>query len=151
MVRRLKFDGDFAAGQMLAREMAFAALPMVRSAAWRRAVLVGVPLHRSRLRERGFDQAQFLAIEIGRRLNLVVASGVLRRVRATLPQGDPRVTSRSSNIDGAFAIRAARAIRGQHVLLIDDVITSGATARACALQLQANGAVAVALVTACQA
>jgi ComF family protein len=149
LVRRFKLDGDLGAGRWIVRAMADAWRRQV-GRAWRRAVVVPVPLHRSRRRQRGFDQAAWLAHELARRLAFGVAGGALRRVRATLPQGDPRVTSREGNVAGAFA--AARALRGgPHVVLVDDVFTSGATARQCAAVLRAAGARQVALLAACRA
>ncbi|MCK5942502.1 MAG: ComF family protein [Planctomycetes bacterium] len=146
LVRRFKLDGDASAGRLLAREMADA---------WRvsgaavRPVLVPVPLHRARLRRRGFDQARWLAQRLGERLRLRVAAGALRRVRATRPQGDALVRSRAENVRGAFAVRRPRAVRGRDVLLVDDVFTTGATARACASLLRDAGARSVSLLVAC--
>lgn len=151
LVRRLKLDGDFAAGEILIRAMASRAHAMVRSREWRRALLVSVPLHRSRLRARGFDQAQLLATGIGRALGLAAPAGVLERVRSTLPQGDPRVASRRQNVELAFAVHRPRQVAGFRVILVDDVVTSGSTAQACARRLLEAGALEVALVTACQA
>jgi predicted amidophosphoribosyltransferase len=112
--------------------------------------LVPAPLHAARRRERGFDQAEWLARAVAARLGLDVACGVLARRRATLPQGDPRVTSRSANVEGAFAVVRLRAVAGRSVVLVDDVLTSGATARACAEQLLAAGARDVSVLTACR-
>lgn len=149
LVRRFKLSGDFAAGRLLAEAIRGHCEPL--PSGWRRARLVSVPLHRSRRRERGFDQAAWLAAELGRRLGLEARPWALERTRPTLPQGDPRVTSRRGNVDGAFAVRRPRAVAGQRLLLVDDVLTSGATARACAAVLRAAGAVDVALLTACRA
>ena len=113
-------------------------------------VLAPVPLHRARLRQRGFDQAAWLARRVAARLRLRVAVGALARVRATRPQGDPLVTSRAGNVRGAFAVRRAGAVDGRDVLLVDDVFTTGATARACARLLRAAGAQSVSLLTACR-
>lgn len=74
----------------------------------------------------------------------------LQRVRATLPQGDPRVGSRERNIAQAFSVCSRRGLGGARVVLVDDVFTSGATARACARLLREAGAREVALVTACK-
>lgn len=149
LVRRLKFAGDFAASRALGSAMAAAAGALLGP--WRRAVLVPVPLHRARRRARGFDQAQCLGEEVQRRTGLELAAGTLRRCRATLPQGDPRVTARERNVAGAFAVVRSRRVAGRRVVLIDDVCTSGATARACAAVLRAAGASEVALLTACRA
>lgn len=148
LVRRFKLSGDFAAGAVLAAAMAAALAPL--PAAWHRARLVPVPLHRQRRRRRGFDQAAWLAAEIGDRLDLEARPWTLRRTRPTLPQGDPRVTSRTANVDGAFAVARPRAIAGQRAIVVDDVFTSGATARAVAALLRQAGAVDVALLTACR-
>lgn len=147
LVRRFKLAGDVAAGRWLAREMADA---------WRvsgqspRPLLVPVPLHRQRRRQRGFDQARWLALRLGRRLRFSVAPAALRRARATLPQGDVRVLSRAHNVRGAFAIRRPSLVRGRAVLLVDDVFTTGATARACADQLRLAGACSVSILVACR-
>lgn len=150
LVRRFKLDADAAAGRWLAAAMARAWRGAAPDLGWHRAVLVPVPLHGQRRRQRGFDQAAWLALQVAQRLELPRAPEVLVRTRATLPQGDPRVTSRAGNVDGAFAVRRPAAIRGRRVILVDDVFTSGATARTCAGLLRAAGATAVAVLTACK-
>ena len=111
---------------------------------------MSVPLHRARRRRRGFDQAAWLALGIAKRLGLRAATGVLVRTRAPRPQGDAMVLSRTDNVRGAFAVREPEAIRGRSVLLIDDVFTTGATARTCAKLLKDAGARSVALLVACE-
>jgi ComF family protein len=149
LVRRFKLDGDAGAGRFVARAMADA----LRAQApwpWPGMVVVPVPLHRARLRQRGFDQAAWLARRIAARIGAPCAVGALARGRATLPQGDPRVGSREANVDGVFAVRRPRAVRLRHVVLVDDVFTSGATARECARVLLRAGARSVAALTACR-
>ncbi|MEE2939689.1 MAG: ComF family protein [Planctomycetota bacterium] len=103
-------------------------------------VLVPVPLHPARRLERGHDQAALLAIElealgVGRRAPL------LRRTRHTPAQGAPEAPSRAANVRGAFTVRRPRGLaRGISVWLVDDVLTTGATAAACALALRRAGA-----------
>lgn len=149
LVRRFKLDGDLAAGWFLARAMRLRLAERL-TGAWRRAWLVPVPLHASRRRARGFDQAAWLARAAAGPLGAPVRPGVLRRLRATLPQGDPRVGSRTENVQGAFGVVRPSAVVGRRVVLVDDVLTSGATARSCAAVLRAAGAVEVALLTACR-
>jgi ComF family protein len=149
LVRRFKLSGDFAAGRFLAVAMAGACRPLPPE--WRRARMVSVPLHAQRRRQRGFDQAAWLAEELAARLGLQARPWALRRTRPTLPQGDPRVTSRSGNVEDAFAVARPRAVAGCKVILVDDVLTSGATARTCAAVLRRAGATEVALLTACRA
>ncbi len=106
-------------------------------------VLVPVPLHKKRLRERGYNQSVLLAKELGRLTHLPVVDKCLIRERHTLPQvRTPNVEERRSNVAGVFACRDDR-LRGKQVLLVDDVSTSGATLDACAVALKAAGAVTV--------
>ncbi|MEM7205264.1 MAG: phosphoribosyltransferase family protein [Planctomycetota bacterium] len=150
LVRRVKFERDTAALLLLARRMAAAVAPWL-SGDRRRAVFASVPLSGAKRRRRGFDQAAQLAEAVVAQLEAPLVSGALKRTRDTLPQGDPRVTSRSRNVAGAFAVRRPRAVRGRTVVLVDDVTTSGHTARACAAVLRAAGAREVALLAACRA
>lgn len=149
LVRRFKLDANGAAGDWLARAMAAMACERF-GASWRQALLVPVPLHASRRRARGFDQAEWLARAVARRLRCGRVLPVLERQAATLPQGDPRVRSRERNVAAAFAVRMPRPVVGARVVLVDDVFTSGATARTCARLLREAGAAEVALLTACR-
>ena len=106
-------------------------------------VIVPVPLHRSRQRERGYNQSEVVGRDLGRLLGLPINIKTLSRLRSTAPQAQQ--TSRDErlrNIEGAFAARA-EVTQGQRVLLLDDVCTTGATLNACALALRAAGAQAV--------
>lgn len=106
-------------------------------------VLVPVPLHRKRLRERGYNQSSLLARQLGKLANLPVADDCLIRQRHALPQArTATVEERQSNVTDAFACRDHR-LRDKQVLLIDDVSTSGATLDACAAALKASGATSV--------
>lgn len=149
LVRRFKLDADGAAGRWLARAMADAWRPFVTGVG-RRACLVPVPLHRGRRAERGFDQAEWLARSLSRRLGLPVLAGALQRSRATMPQGDPRVTSRGDNVAAAFRVALPGRLIDREVILVDDVFTSGATARACASVLATAGVARVSILTACR-
>jgi len=106
-------------------------------------VLVPVPLHQKRLRERGYNQSGLLARALGKLTDLPVVEDCLIRPRHTLPQArTATVEERKSNIADAFACRNQR-LRNKQVLLIDDVATSGATLDACAAALKASGATPV--------
>ncbi len=103
-------------------------------------VLVPVPLHPRRLRQRGYNQSQLLAKELGRLARLAVVSNYLLRQRPSPPQtGTTSAAERQANVAGAFSCRDER-LKGKQVLLIDDVATSGATLSACAAALKAAGA-----------
>jgi ComF family protein len=104
-------------------------------------LVIPVPLHRDRLRERGYNQALQLARQVGRRLKVPVAPDLLCRVRATATQQGLDAVTRKSNLRDAFTV--ATPISSRHLLLVDDVLTTGATARECARALLAAGAAAV--------
>src|SRR5262249_9592984 len=105
---------------------------------------VPVPLHGSRRRERGFNQAADLARHLG-----VPVIHALARVRRTAPQADLPAARRHRNVRGAFApTPAAGAVAGAIVVLVDDVSTTGATLAACALALKDAGAAEVRALTA---
>jgi ComF family protein len=110
----------------------------------RRALLVPVPLHPRRRLERGYDQAARLALELERTCGLGCVSA-LKRARDTPPQGEPGSSSRQANVRAAFAPRARRARRlgGRSAWIVDDVVTSGATAAECASLLRRMGAAQV--------
>ena len=108
----------------------------------RAELLVPVPLHRLRLFRRRYNQAALLAQALSRTSRVPAAVDALQRRRATASLGEKSAEERAETVRDAFAIRPSRAglVRGRHVLLIDDVMTSGATANACAETLLAAGA-----------
>jgi ComF family protein len=123
----------------LARMMARAGAALLGRA----EVLVPVPLHRGRLLARRFNQSALLARALGRIAGVAVAADALRRVRATAPLGTLSAGARARMLEGAIAVRRPAAVAGRHVLLVDDVLTSGATARTCTRALLAAGAAGV--------
>lgn len=130
-----KFSGKRALARPLAEllaEQCVAALPADIEA------VVPVPLAGARERERGFNQAALLARKIARGLGIPTRARWLARVRATLPQSELPATVRRTNVRGAF--RASRRVTGRHVLLVDDIFTTGATLGECARTLREAGA-----------
>ena len=106
-------------------------------------VLVPVPLHHKRLRERGYNQSHLLSRELGKLTKLPVVADCLIRQRHTPPQArTATVAERKRNIARAFTCHDQQ-LKGKQVLLIDDVATSGATLNACAAALKASGASSV--------
>lgn len=106
-------------------------------------LIVPVPLHRRRLRERGYNQSALVAQELGRLCDISVTERVLMRSRYTPPQMEAASAElRRRNVSGAFACRGD-GVRQRDVLLIDDVCTTGATLESCAAALKAGGAISV--------
>lgn len=100
--------------------------------------IIPVPLHASRLRRRGYNQALELAKPVARILRVPLAAKLLERVRPTLPQQGLEARARQTNLHQAFALRTP--LDNADVLLVDDVMTTGATARECSLALRRGGA-----------
>lgn len=122
----------------LARHMARAGVELLHAA----DLLVPVPLHRWRLFHRRHNQAALLAARLAQLSGKPHAPMLLRRLRATAPLGELGARAREEVLEGAFGLApgAALRLRGRHVLLVDDVLTSGATADACARVLLTGGA-----------
>lgn len=126
LIHRWKYGGLRDVAKLLAEEAA-AHLAAYRIRFPRGTLLVPIPLHPTRERQRGFNQSRLLAQELSRRLDLAVAEP-LTRTRATDQQTDMKsYDQRRENMAGAFAIRDPEATRNRRVILVDDVSTSGAT------------------------
>jgi ComF family protein len=109
-------------------------------------VVVPVPLHWRKRWNRGFNQAELLAREVARKRG-TSAMRALRRKRPTATQAGLSSAGRKRNVTGAFALRSGADVRGKRILLVDDVMTTGATANACANALKSGGAKSVSLAT----
>ncbi len=110
--------------------------------------VVPMPLHNARMREREFNQAAVLGGHIAGRFNKPLSPEILIRKRATGTQTGLETEQRFSNVRGCFQVREPEAIRGKNILLVDDVLTTGATASEAALALKENGARVVLVITA---
>jgi len=110
-------------------------------------LVLPVPLHRNRERQRGFNQAGLLAEQVGKLFGIRMGGKDCVRVRDTPPQAGLRAAERRKNVKGAFAVPQPERVRGLRVLLVDDVLTTGATADACARALLEAGAKGVAVLT----
>lgn len=144
-LRRFKYGGPRGEGRRdLARPLAALLGPAYVTAVAEVDVVVPVPLHPKRLRSRGFSQAQALCAAARRHTGLAtppLRTNVLTRTRHTDEQAGLPLASRARNVVGAF--RATRRLDDLNVLLVDDVVTTGATAAACARALRQAGAAAV--------
>jgi ComF family protein len=140
-IRRFKFDGSFVLDRPLAALLR-GALEEERPG-FHPDLIVPVPLHPGRLRERTFNQALLLAVRLGRNWSVPVPRRLLIRPRSTPPQQGLTADERRRNLRGAFAVRGR--LEGARVLLVDDVLTTGATAGECCRVLLAGGAAEVAV------
>jgi len=107
-------------------------------------VIVPMPLHWFKKWQRGFNQSDILAREIGQKWNVPVRN-LIHRKKATRPQAGLTNAKRRANMQGAFKVTRGKPLAGMRVLLVDDVVTTGATASACARVLKRAGAAHVAL------
>jgi ComF family protein len=149
-ILRLKFAGDERLGAHLGELLAptWTSLPAGVDSSSR--LVIPVPLHPARRRERGFNQSELLVLGLARALGKQragaapqVARACLYRKRATSPQTGLSVAARRENLRGAFAVMKPEAVRGRGIVLVDDVMTTGATLSACARALKLAGAAQV--------
>ena len=138
---RLKYGRKVAVARTMARYMA----PLVGEGSDR--LLVPVPLHRTRLWGRGFNQSALVARELSRRLGISADPLALERTRRTPPLKGMSPLQRRKTVSGAFRVRDKASIAGKTIILIDDVLTTGGTAEACARTLKRAGAARVELVS----
>jgi len=113
--------------------------------------LVPVPLHRTRRRDRGFNQSRLLARDLAKSRGMKVLGGALVKSRNAPPQAGLRAADRERNVVGAYAVRRPDRVKGRTLILVDDVTTTGATLRECARVLMDAGAKEVRAVTLAQA
>ncbi len=144
-IHRFKYQGRTCIGEVLGTCMAAFDYSPFRIRDY--TLIIPVPLHVKRLRERGFNQSVILAREIARRHSLPLDFKVLKRTVFTEHQARLGKDARGPNVRGAFEVVESGRIKGEKVLLVDDVYTTGSTVRECARVLRRNGAKDVAVLT----
>lgn len=109
---------------------------------WKPDIIIPIPLHLTKLRKRGYNQAALVAKELGKYLRVTVDIKGFRRVRGTVPQKGLNPAERRMNLEGAFSVREhlRAALKGKTVLLIDDIYTTGSTMDEAARTLKKEGA-----------
>jgi ComF family protein len=148
-IHALKYDGLHPAAGMLGKMLAQAIAQLAHEAP-AEMLVVPVPLHRSKHAQRGFNQARALAVEALASLRkthpewrLTLAASTLMRLRATKSQAGLTSRQRRLNVRGAFTVSDTAVVDSKHILVIDDIFTTGATARAAAQALVRAGAASV--------
>ena len=121
------------------------AIPSLRDGEW--DGVVPTPLHPVKFRERGFNQSDRLALDLARQLQVPLMNNVLSRVKPTKPQSALPRTRRLTNVRDAFQANTGVCLHGKKLILVDDVMTTGATTNACAKALKEVGALKVAVWT----
>jgi ComF family protein len=144
-IHAFKYGGNVTLGERLGILMAQHDYPAFRIQDY--SLILPVPLHLRRLRQRGFNQSVILAREISRRHGVAMDFRTLRRIVDTESQAGLKKEERRSNIKKAFTLTGPERVRGQNILLVDDVYTTGSTLGECARTLLKAGAEAVGALT----
>ena len=145
LIHRFKYGGRVHLCQPLGLLAAGALAPFCAEAA--PDVIIPVPLHRKRLRQRGYNQSQLIGKVLEKQWKVPQEVGNLRRLRWTEPQTSLDATDRARNVKGAFGVREPKRLEGKRVLLVDDVLTTGSTMRACVEALREAEVAAIFAVT----
>lgn len=147
IVHALKYDGWHGVAEGMAARMARLSWP--RDVLTERTAVVPVPLAPVRRRERGFNQSEHLARHLARRWTIPMREDVLVRARATTTQTRLTPGDRRRNVSGAFEVAAMHRslLRGAHIVLVDDIVTTSSTLNACAAALHDGGARIISAVT----
>jgi len=131
LVHALKYERQLSLGEFMGRRLGRRILHHF-AAGESSPLIVPVPLHPRRHKERSYNQSAVIAAGLGRVTGIPIAEDVLTRVRKTKDQTKLSPRERVANVRGAFAVRQARRISGRYIVLVDDVMTTGATLNECA-------------------
>lgn len=110
-------------------------------------MIVPIPLHAAKYRERGYNQAELLAVPLAQKYDKMILVSLLKRVRNTPSQTSLSRKNRFTNVQGSFRINARININNKNILIIDDLLTTGATASEASLCLKMHGAAKVGILT----
>jgi ComF family protein len=145
VIHKFKYGRNISIGNALGSFMANFSFPDFDFSEY--SLLIPVPLHIKRLRERGFNQSILLAKKMGKKYKIPVNFSLLKRCKFTLTQTGLNRAEREKNIKGAFAVADKKKVADENIILIDDVYTTGATINECAKVLLKAGAQKVAILT----
>jgi ComF family protein len=145
IIHKFKYGRDLSIGSALASFLANFSFPDFEFQSY--SLLIPVPLHIKKLRERGFNQSLILAYALGEKKQIDVNFSLLKRHKFTLTQTGLNKKEREQNIKGAFEVSDKKKIAGKNIILIDDVYTTGSTLNECAKTLLKAGAEQVAALT----
>ena len=138
LIHRVKYERGRRLGVLLGRALGEVLWEFFEG--WQEGVMVPVPLHGVRRRERGYNQSELLCRGLARTISVPILSKLLVRRRNTRSQTRLNAQERQENVGGAFSVHRPESVRGKNVLLVDDVCTTGATMSSCAAVLKEAGA-----------
>lgn len=142
-VHMMKYNGRFGLAAWLGQKMMMVLQDRIKNIDREKTVMVPVPLSSDRLREREFNHAFYLAKPISRITGIPLCPSILIRKRGSKPQVGLRPKERWANVRGTFHINRPERVKGKHVILVDDVLTTGATVNECARTLKKAGVIHV--------
>ena len=137
-IHSIKYNKRFLNAMFLGKLMGEKLKTIIKD--WEVDYLVPVPLHQLRVAERGFNQSRYIASGISKKMGIKVSDRILKRIKYTETQTNLSLPEREKNISGAFKVRHESSIKNKSFILVDDVITTGATIRECGKVLLEAGA-----------
>jgi len=138
VIHSVKYNKKFLAGKLLGSKIANAAKDKLIS--WEINLIIPVPLHHLKKAERGYNQSDYIANGLSKTSGIPYSGKAIKRVRFTESQTQLDMKEREKNVAGAFKVKNRKKITGRNILLVDDVITTGATTNECAKVLKESGA-----------
>lgn len=138
IIHALKYDKKFHFGIFLGESLGKHFKPQFQS--WNISLIVPIPLHHLKKAERGFNQSYYIAKGISKVTNIPVKVRIIKRGRFTQSQTTKTLKEREENVEGAFKVRKTENVKGKNILLVDDVMTTGATINECGKVLLETGA-----------
>jgi ComF family protein len=137
-IHGLKYDKKFAVGVFLGKVLASEI--RTNHVNWKFDLIIPIPLHQLKKAERGYNQSFYIAKGVGKILRVKVSDRIVKRIKYTESQTTMNLNEREANILGAFKVKNKRMVSGKNILLLDDVITTGATISECGKILLEAGA-----------
>jgi len=138
IIHSIKYSNKFSVGKRLGELIAEKCKQEINT--WSIDLIIPVPLHQLKKVNRGYNQSFYIAKGLGKSLNINVKQNILKRVKFTQTQTALTFTERQGNVENAFKTKKINLINGKNILLVDDVITTGATINECAKVLLEGGA-----------
>jgi competence protein ComFC len=144
MLHRLKYEGQREVAEVFG---ALAGEKMWNSEIFTRPdIIIPVPLHKAKLRRRGYNQSAVFGSALGAATNTEMSDSILLKIRQNASQTGKSRQERSDNVANAYQLASASSITGKHILLVDDVVTTGATLEACCHTLQLGQPASVSII-----